>query len=261
MKVLAFGAVACVALIAASPQALAQQATAGKPATCWDYNTLADNLGSRFRLQGAVDDTILNRMAYYSMTRLPAKVSAPLIQLSNTWFNVEIRAEAEGADAPLALSGLLVELDNVNIDSRVAAVKFEDHVDANGKLLYLRLVPLEARFRAGDDTIIAPFRTQGPDLARQDVVLRLGAFAPPTRPVGGGANFDPKVTLPLAQKIEAAWRKAGTITIEIGLPDGGAVVATSGALAYDSGKVDAEFAKMNSRAREMISGGKCQYLE
>ena len=259
MKILAFGAVAWVALLSASP-ALAQQATADKPAMCWDYNTLADNLGSRFGLKGAVDDTILSRMAYYSMTRLPAKVSAPLIQLSNTWFNVEIKAEAEGANEPLALSGLLVELDNVSIDARIATVKFEDHVDANGKLLYLRRVPLEARFRAGDDTIVAQFRTQGPDLARQDVVLRLGAFAPPTRLVGGESAFDPKATLPIVQKIDAAWREAGAMTIEIGLAEGGAVVATSEPLAYNGEKVGAEFAQMNGRAREMITGGKCRFL-
>lgn len=226
---------------------------------CWDYNTLADNLGSRFGLKAGVDDTILSRAAYYSMTRLPAKVDAPLIPLSNASFKVEIRAEADGADAPLALSGLLVELDNVNIDSRIATVKNENHVDLNGKLLNLRLVPLEARFRAGDDMLVAPFRTQGRDLANQDVVLRLGTFAPPTRLVGGDRNFDPRATFPLAQKIEAAWRKAGTMTIEIGLSDGGTVVATSGALAYDGKKVDAEFAQMNGRAREMISGAKCQF--
>ena len=52
------------------------------------------------------------------------------------------------------------------------------------------------------------------------------------------------------------------MTIEIGLPESGAVVATSGPLAYDGDKIDAEFApRMNGRAREMLRGGKCQFLD
>ena len=100
-------------MTAVSPQAFAQQATADKPATCWDYNTLAETVGSRFGLKGAVDDTILNRTGYYTLTRLPAKLSAPLSGGAQSWFKVELKAEAEGDSAPLTMSGMLVELDNV----------------------------------------------------------------------------------------------------------------------------------------------------
>ena len=50
------------------------------------------------------------------------------------------------------------------------------------------------------------------------------------------------------------------MTIEFILPETGAVVATSEALPYAGDKAAAEFARMNGRASEMISGGKCQYL-
>jgi hypothetical protein len=256
MRKSAIAAGACAAaLLMGAPLAVAQE-----PVSCWDYNTLADNVGSRFGLKGAADDTILSRSAYYSLTKLPAKVSAPLVGGYGSWFKIEIKAEAQGAEGALALSGLLIALNNVQIEQSAKDVKYEDHVNANGKLLYLRLLPLEARFRAGDQTIIAPFRTQGPDFKRQEMIVRLGAFAPETRPTGAAQVFDPQATLPLAQKVDTAWRQAGTMTIEFALPDGGAVVATSEPLAYPDG-IDAEFARMNGQARKMLNGGKCQYLK
>lgn len=258
MKKSGFAASACaVAMVACALPAVAQE-----PVSCWDYNTIADNVGSRFGLKGTPDDAIISRSAYYSLTKLPAKVSAPLIGNHSSWFKIEFKAEADGADTPLALSGLLVELDNVEVQQNAAGVKYENHVDAKGKVHYMRLLPLEARFRAGDTTIVAPFRTQGPDYKRQDVIVRLGAFAPETRLAGSAdAVFDPKATLPLLQEINAAWRQAGTLTIDFALPEGGAVIATSGALPYVGDEAGAEFTRMNGRAREMLSGGKCQYLE
>ncbi len=257
MKISGFAASVCAgAMVACALPAVAQE-----PVSCWDYNTIADNVGSRFGLKGTQDDAILSRSAYYSLTKLPAKVSAPLIGSYSSWFKIEFKAEADGADAPLALSGLLVELDNVQVEQSAVGVKYEDHVDARGKLHYMRLLPLEARFKAGDVTIAVPFRTQGPDYKRQDVIIRLGAFAPETRLVGSAATFDPEATLPTLREIDAAWKKAGSMTLEIALPEGGAVVSTSGLLPYAGDEVGAEFSRMNGRAREMLSGGKCQYLE
>lgn len=251
-----FSRFACTVLaLGAAPLASAQE-----PVACWDYTTISDNVGSRLGLRGAPDDTILSRSAYYTLTKLPSKLSMPMTGGYGSWFKVEFRADAEGADAPLALSGLLVDLDNITVDRTIKTVKYESHVDGNGRVQNLSLVPLEARFRAGDKTLVVPFRTQGPDLQRQDVTLRLGSFAPPTRLVGGGPAFDAKATLPLLQEVEAAWQAAGTMTIEFALPEGGAVVATSQPLGYVGDKMRAEFAKMNGRAREMLSGGKCQYL-
>lgn len=257
MKLSGFAAGVCaVATVTGALPAVAQE-----PVSCWDYNTLADNIGSRFGLKGTKDDAILSRSAYYSLTKLPAKVSAPLTGNYSSWFNIEFKAEANGADGPLALSGLLVELDNVQIEQSFKGVTYESHVDAKGKVYNMRLLPLVARFTADDVTIVVPFRTQGPDHKRQDVFVRLGAFAPETRPVGTAAAFDPKATLPTLHEIDAAWKKAGTITLEIALPERGEVVATSEPLAYVGDAVDAEIAKMNARAREMLSGGKCQYLD
>lgn len=257
MKLSGFAAGACaVAIVAGALPAVAQD-----PVSCWDYNTLADNVGSRFGLKGTPDDAILSRSAYYSLTKLPAKVSAPLIGGHNSWFKVEFKAEADGADAPLAPSGLLVELDNVEVQQSVSNLKFETHVDADGRLHHLRLAPLEARFRAGESVVAVPFKTQGPDLRRQDIIVRLGAFQPSTWPTGGKPDFDPRATLPVAEEIMAIWKKAGSMTIELALPEGGAVIATSGALPFVGDEVGAEFTRMNGRAREMLSGGKCQYLE
>ncbi len=253
-------AVCAAWMTAVLPQSFAQQATADKPAMCWDYNTLAESVGSRFGLKGAADDTILSRTGYYTLTKLPVKLSAPMSGGTQSWFKVELKAEAEGGSAALTLSGMLVELDNVSVDNSFRNLKFETHVDGDGRLHHLRLVALEARFKAGGETISVPFRSQGPDLARQDFVIRLGSFPSPTRPTGGSVAFDPKATLPVMEQIDSAWKKAGTMTIEFILPETGAVVATSQALPYAGDKAAAEFMRMNGRAGEMISGGKCQYL-
>lgn len=256
MKLSSFVAGVCaVSIVAGALPAVAQD-----PVSCWDYNTIGDNVGSRFGLKGTPDGAILSRSAYYTLTKLPAKTSSPLIGNYSSWFKVEFKADADGADGPLALSGLLVELDNVGIEQRAVGLKFEDHVDARGKLHYMRVLPLEARFKAGDVTIAVPFRTQGPDYKRQDVIIRLGAFVPETRLVGSAATFDPTATLPTLLEIDAAWKKAESMIFEIALPEGGAVVATSEPLAYEGDKAAAEFASMTARAREMLVGGKCQYL-
>ncbi|MDP3494733.1 MAG: hypothetical protein Q8R82_16600 [Hyphomonadaceae bacterium] len=256
-----FAMAACIALMTAiAPQAFAQQATAEKPVMCWDYNTLADGAGSRFGIRSSVDDQILSRAAYYTVNKLKAKVNSPLAAGVSTWFKLELRAEAEGVDAPVALSGLLVELENPIFSSTIAGEQSEVHVDDSGKVMQLRLVPLEARFKAADTVVSVPFKSQGPDIRRQDVEVRLGAYSPPSRRSGEPSQFDPKATLPLIAEIDAAWRKAGSLMIEFALADSGAAVATSDALPYIGEKAAAEFVKMNGRASQMISGGKCRFL-
>ena len=102
---------ACVGVLAAvTPPSMAQQATADAPAMCWTYKTLGDGAASRFGLKGSVDDAILSRMAFYTLTKQKAKVSSPLSAGASTWFMVALRAEAEGASSPMKLAGLLVEL-------------------------------------------------------------------------------------------------------------------------------------------------------
>ena len=110
----------------------AAQAVAQEPVSCWDYNTLSDNVGSRFGIKGALDDTILSRSAYYTLTRLPAEASAPMTGRYNSWFKLEMKAEAQGADGPLALSGLLLELDS-HVDLRAfRMIKYETDARAQG---------------------------------------------------------------------------------------------------------------------------------
>ncbi len=259
MKASGFVTLACAGMMAASaPLAAAQQATEDKPVMCWDYTTLADGAGSRFGLKGAVDDTILSRAAYYVINKVKAKVVSPMAAGTTTWFKVELRGDAAGAVDPVALSGLLVELENPLFAPVVPGIRFEVHTDAQGRTHRLTLVAFEARFKAGDEVVSVPFRSQGPDLRRQDIALRLGAYPHPTWPVGQQAPFDPTATLPVVKQIDAAWRKAGTLTIELVLGEGGAVVATSEPLSYPGDKAAAEFVRMNARAPEMISGGVCQ---
>jgi len=246
--------------IASPPQAASQQATADQPVMCWTYNTLGENIGSRFGIKGAVDDAILSRAAYYTITKLKPTVAPPIAAGSSTWFKVEVRAEADGADAPLKLSGLLVELDNPIYSAATQGVTSERHTDGAGKLYRMSVVPLEARFKAGDTIVTVPFSSRGPDLRRQDVEVMLGAYAPRTWLSGQSNTFDPAATLPLVQKIDAAWKSAGVMTIEFALAGDGSVVATSEALAYLGDAATAEFARMDGRAHEMISDGKCQFL-
>lgn len=261
MKVSGLLASLCaVCVVAGAPPAASQQATAEKPAMCWTYNTLAESVGSRFGIKGAVDDAILSRAAYYTITRLKPTVAAPIAAGSSTSFKVELRAEADGADLPLKLSGLLVELDNPIFSATTPGVKSERHTDGTGRVYRMSVVPLEARFKAGDTIVTVPFSSRGLDLRRQEVEVMLGAYAPRTWLSGESNTFDPAATLPVVQQIDAAWKAAGAMTIELALPDDGPVVATSEALAYVGDAATVEFARMDGRAHEMISGGKCQFL-
>lgn len=259
MKVRGLIAFACAAAVAAvAPLAGAQQATADAPAMCWTYKTLGDGAASRFGLKGSVDDAILSRMAFYTLTKQKAKVSSPFGAGASTWFKVELRAEAEGASSPVSLSGLLVELENPIVSPTTPGITHERHTDEKSQVHSLTRIALEARFKAGDVVVAVPFKSQGADTRRQKIDLRIG-YPLQTWPVGKKPEVDTAANQQLVNKIDAAWKAAGALTIELALADG-TVVATSDALSYIGDKAAAEFARLNGRAGEMIRGGKCQFL-
>ncbi len=254
--------ISCAALtLAVSNSALAQKATPEMPASCWRYGVTSDGVGSRFGIKGTTDDRVLSRTAYYALISKKVSARSPIAATSGALFKVEYRSEAAGLEDDLELSGLFVELDNVTLDNSVRNDQFQYYTDAEGRSIYLRLVPMVARFKAGEAVVDVPFSTQGPDLLRQDLIIRLGAYTSTTWPRGPRPEFDPKASLPTVQQIDANWRKAGTMTIEIlTTGDNPTVAATSDTLPYPGDKAAAEFARLNGRASEMIKGGECQHI-
>lgn len=240
----------------------AAPAAAQAPVACWDYTTIAEKVGGRFGLKGAPDDTILSRSAYYVVNGLPVKVSQPLSGQGSAAIKFELRADAEGAEAPMKLTGLLVEVGGVDFPNDTKGIKYETHANDDKSYIPLQVMPLEAHFKAGDTTLIAPLSaTRERNIRSAKMALRLGAYTPASWVQGKKAEFDPAATLPQVQAIHAAWKAAGAMTIEFVLPETGALVAISEPIAYFGDKAEAEFARANGRAREMLRGGKCQYLE
>lgn len=148
----------------------------------------------------------------------------------------------------------------MTIAQSARGLQFETHTDDTGRLHHLRLIPTIARFRAGDASVDVPFKTQGPDFVRQDIIVRMGGYAPMTWPRGAKPAFDPEATLPLARQIDEIWKKAGAMTIEFVLPEGGEIVAMSESFPYAGDKAAAEFARLDKDKAKMISGGECQVL-
>ena len=75
---------------------------------------LHDDLPTRsaagFGIKGTADDTILSRTAYYEATQpLREGVRAAGRARTTQRSKLELRSDAEGAEAPLKLSGMLVD--------------------------------------------------------------------------------------------------------------------------------------------------------
>jgi hypothetical protein len=237
-------------------------ATAQSPVACWDYTTIADKIGGRFGIKGTADDTILSRSAYYDVRGLSVKVSAPLAGVYNSAIKLELRSDAEGAETPLKLSGMFVEVSDVNFPDNTKGIKFETHASDDRSYLSFRVLPLEVRFKAGDAVVSAPLSATRESNGRTaKVVLRLGAYSPASWVQGKKPVFDPAETLPQVLAIQNAWKSAGAMTIEFVEPQSGAIVAVSSTIDYFGDKAEAEANRANSRARDMLKGGKCQYLD
>ncbi len=237
-------------------------AVAQEPVACWDYTTINDKAGSRFGLKGAPDDAILSRAAYYYLNGLPVKLSEPLTGLSSAAIKVELRSEADGAEAPMKLTGLFVDVSDVNFPDNAKGIKYETHASDDKSYMSMNVLQLEARFNAGDATVMVPLSAISDRKARSaKMSIRLGAYPLTSWVQGKKPEFDPAATLPQVQAIHAGWKTAGAMTIKFVEPQSGAVVAVSDPIAYFGDKAEAEFARANGRAREMLRGGKCQYLE
>lgn len=254
--------VASVAAVAIAASLLgAAPAAAQAPVACWDYTTIDKTIGGRFGIKGSADDAILSRAAYYYVNGLPVKISAPLTGQHNATIRLELRSEAEGADAPLKLAGLLVEVGGIDFPNDTKGVKYETHASDDKSYMSLQVIPLEAHFKAGDATVTAPLSaTRERNMRSAKMALRLGAYTPVSWIQGKKPDFDPAATLPEVQAIHGAWKSAGAMTIEFVEPQSGAVIAVSDPIAYFGDKAEAEFARANGRARDMLRGGKCQYL-
>lgn len=245
-----------ISLFSAAP------AAAQAPVACWDYTTISDKAGSRFGIRGASDDAILSRAAYYYVNGFRVKLSEPLTGASSAAIKVELRSEADGAEAPVKLTGLLVDLSDVSFPATAKGITYETHASDDKSYMSMNALPLEARFKAGDKTVAFPVKAISDRNSRSaKISIRLGAYPPTSWVQGKKTNFDPKATLPQVQDIHDAWKSAGAMKIEFVEPQSGAVVAMSDPIAYFGGEAETESVRANGRAREMLRGGKCQYLE
>jgi hypothetical protein len=240
----------------------AAPAAAQAPTACWDYTTISKTVGGRFGIKGSADDTIVSRTAYYNVNALPVKISAPLSGQRGSAIKVELRSDAEGAKAPLKLTGLLVDVSSVDFPNDAKGVKYETHASDDKSYMALQVIPLEARFKAGDTTLTVPLGAMRErNIRSAKMAVRLGAYAPATWVQGKKTEFDPAATLPQVHAIYDAWKSAGAMTIEFVEPQSGAVAAVSDPIAYFGAEAEAEFTRANGRAREMLRGGKCHFLE